>query len=85
MDQSTSNIYYTTQDSAKVFSPEDSTKRSLISGLSQPDHIKLHPQEGYVSGSCINYILVICRFISEIRSNAKYIDPLLQPTVILGA
>jgi hypothetical protein len=37
VDQSTSNIYYTTQDSVKVFSPKDSTKRSLITGLSQPD------------------------------------------------
>jgi hypothetical protein len=49
VDQSTSNIYYTTQDSVKVFSPKDSTKRSLITGLSQPDDIKLHPQAGYVS------------------------------------
>jgi hypothetical protein len=49
VDQSTSNIYYTTQDSVKVFSRKDSTKRSLITGLSQPDDIKLHPQAGYVS------------------------------------
>ena len=76
MDQSTSNIYYTTQDSVKVFSPKDSTKRSLITGLSQPDDIKLHPQAGYVRWSCINYI--------QIRSNTKYIDQLIQPTVILG-
>ena len=48
VDKSTSNIYYTTQDSVKVFSPKDSTKRSLITGLSQPDGIKLHPQAGYV-------------------------------------
>jgi hypothetical protein len=37
VDQSTGNIYYTTQDSVKVFSPKDSTKRSLITGLSQPE------------------------------------------------
>lgn len=57
VDQSTSNIYYTTQESVKVFSPKDSTKRSLIhlTGLSQPDHIKLHPNEGYVFRKSINH------------------------------
>ena len=68
VDQSTSNIYYTTQGSVKVFSPKDSTTRSLITGLSQPDDIKLYPQAGYVRWSCINYIPVICLFISQIRS-----------------
>jgi hypothetical protein len=34
-----------------VFSPKDSTKRSLITGLSQPDDIKLHPQDLLVRNS----------------------------------
>ncbi|XP_071143802.1 low-density lipoprotein receptor-related protein 6-like isoform X2 [Mytilus edulis] len=43
VDSSTSNIFYTTHDSIKVFSPKDSTKRSFLPGLSQPDHIALYP------------------------------------------
>ena len=80
VDQSTGNIYYTTQDSVKVFSPKDSTKRSLITGLSQPDDIKLHPQAGYVRWSCINYIPVICLFTSQIRSiiGILFIFPLMS-------
>ncbi|XP_063406226.1 low-density lipoprotein receptor-related protein 6-like [Mytilus trossulus] len=46
VDSSTSNIFYTTSSSIKVFSPKDSTKRSLLPGLSQPDHIALYPAKG---------------------------------------
>ncbi|VDI55158.1 Hypothetical predicted protein [Mytilus galloprovincialis] len=48
VDSSTSNIFYTTHDSIKVFSPKDSTKRSLLPGLSQPDHIALYPAKGKI-------------------------------------
>lgn len=62
VDSSTSNIFYTTYDSIKVFSPKDSTKRALLPGLSQPDHIALYPAKGYVIFFIFLYIFFFMMF-----------------------
>ncbi|CAG2188094.1 LRP4 [Mytilus edulis] len=46
VDASTNNIFYTTPNSIKVFSPKDSTKRMLISSFSLLDSIALYPAKG---------------------------------------
>lgn len=66
VDSSTSNIFYTTHDSIKVFSPKDSTKRSLLPGLSQPDHIALYPAKGYV---ILNFFIFLYIFFFMMFSN----------------
>ena len=46
IDQSTSNIYYTTGKEVKVYSAKYATKRSLITNILNPNHITIFPSQG---------------------------------------